>query len=175
MSFPCELRLLKTPLGYRLSRLPVHEIESLYIQRHWFSELSLQNQSISVPSLKSWLIDFSCQIEPESDGSLEFHIHGQKVIFDFHSGTVSCLGQAAPLYPLPGPLDVRILVDRTSMELFAQNGLISITSCYLPESEVPQFVGVAQSGRINIQNFSLWELSSAWTQQNMDEQGAHNP
>lgn len=175
MSFPCELRLFQTPLGWRLSRFPIREIETLYIQRHFHSEISLQNHSISIPNLKSWLLDFSCQIEPESNGMLEINIHGQKVVCDLHAGTISCLGQTAPLYPLPGPLDMRILVDRTSLEVFAQNGLISITSCYLPESEFPEFVGVAQSSRMNIRNFTLWELGSSWPQRNIDEQGVHHP
>ena len=70
---------------------------------------------------------------------------------------------AAPLPAVRGPLDLTILVDRSTLEVFAQHGEVAITNLFYP-LEGPQslmfFAPVDRPGRIAVER---WDLSSTWS------------
>ena len=50
--------------------------------------------------------------------------------------TLTCLGREAPVEAADGKLTLRILVDRTSIEVFANDGKVVMTSCFLPDPKM---------------------------------------
>jgi fructan beta-fructosidase len=59
-------------------------------------------------------------------------------------------------------LHLRILVDRTSIETFADDGRVSLTSCFLPKAEAKPLSFVVKGGGATIRSLVVHELKSAW-------------
>ena len=62
-------------------------------------------------------------------------------------------------------MDIRLLIDLTSVELFLAQGLVSASFCYLPTGYVNPFVVQSFEGHSMVQSLTLHELSSAWSEQ----------
>ena len=85
-----------------------------------------------------------------------------------HSGNTGFSPQfpvrtAAPLPGVGQSLDLTILVDRSTLEVFAQHGQAAITNLFYPlEGPLPQefFAASGQPGSIAVER---WDLRSAWT------------
>lgn len=130
MSFPCELRLFHTPDGLRLSRMPVHEIENLYGHTYERDDLTV-SQSFPIPGIDRPSLDIEVVIELDSAKAAGLTVNGQPIRYDRETNTLTCLGQTAPLHEVENRIRLRVLADTTSIEVFANNGLVSMTSCYL--------------------------------------------
>lgn len=79
---------------------------------------------------------------------------------DFHRGFAS--RQNAPLEPDNGRIKLHVFVDRCSVEVFANDGLIAITDLIFP---APQSTGVAlysKGGDAKLISFEEWPMQSIW-------------
>ena len=68
----------------------------------------------------------------------------------------------APLPALRGSLDLTILVDRSTLDVFAQRGQVAITNLFYPPkgAVAPEFFArVDWAGRIAVER---WDLRSSW-------------
>ena len=83
-----------------------------------------------------------------------------------HSGRVdfsnaSPARTAAPL-TVKGPLQLNILVDRCSIEVFAQDGRVAITNLVFPEDNAYTVKFYSHGGRPGPMKAALWNINSAW-------------
>ena len=58
---------------------------------------------------------------------------GEKIVYDKLANLLTCCDMQAPLFTRDGQLSLRILVDVTSIEIFANYGEFSMSNCYLPQ------------------------------------------
>ena len=65
--------------------------------------------------------------------------------------------------PVGGRIRLRILVDRTSIEVFGNGGKVSLTSCYLARPRERSVQAFAVGGPARIVSCETWTLRSAWT------------
>ena len=75
---------------------------------------------------------------------------------------IYCIGEDGPLKPIDGKLTLHLLVDRTSLELFGNDGLFSMSSCMIPEDDNKSIGVFCKGGQANLLKLSVWELNSAW-------------
>ncbi len=61
-----------------------------------------------------------------------------------------------------GPLDFTILIDRSSVEVFAQGGLIAITNLVYPPANAHGIEFVAEGAPPKDIRVDLWDLTSVW-------------
>ena len=59
-------------------------------------------------------------------------------------------------------LDIRMLIDRTSVEIFLDQGAVSLSACYLPRGVNHSLVLEVSHGRCRIPDLALARLKSAW-------------
>ena len=53
-------------------------------------------------------------------------------------------------------------MDRTSLEVFASDGRVSMTSCFLPKAEERSLEVYAAGGAARIVSLKVYELRPAW-------------
>lgn len=164
MSFPCELRLRSTPEGPRLHRTPVQEIETLYAGLHSWKDLVLAPGENPLSEIRGDLFDLRAVLEPVDAAEVGFRIRGEAVSYNASNRELSCLGRSAPLAPTEGRIEIRILVDRTSLEVFGNEGRVSMTSCFVPDLEDRSLEIYARGGTAKIASLEVRELRSAWSQ-----------
>jgi len=159
MSFPCVLTLKTTPDGIRMFRQPVKELENIRQRKHEYYNQELYNQDEIVPDIYGDLFEIHAEVKLGSAKDFGFVIRGEKMNYNVANKEISFLGKSAKLEPIDNKLKFQILVDRSSIELFGNDGIMSMSSCFLPEqSGIRTF---ASGGGI-WGNLVIHELKSAW-------------
>lgn len=162
MSFPCELTLRTTPDGIRLYRQPVEEIKVLHNKEHSLNNQKLKSGDNLLSGINGDLFDIYAEINLGNASEVEFMIRGEKIEYNVTKNQICCLGKTAQLEPLDNKIKLQILVDRASIEIFGNNGQLSMSSCFLPDLENDSLDIYASDGEALIVSMSIYELCSAW-------------
>lgn len=126
MTFPTELTLRTTPQGPRLHYAPVREIARLYEREHTLSEV----HTPFVQEVPEWF-EAIITLDPQKAQRVEMNLRGLRVTYEVATHQLRCLDRTAPVPLRKGQLTLRLLVDRTSLEIFADSGAI-----YMPMANV---------------------------------------
>jgi sucrose-6-phosphate hydrolase SacC (GH32 family) len=162
MSFPCALTVRRTSDGLRLFRWPVREIERLRGEGRKVAGRTLVPGTEVTLDGKSELWDVRAEFEVGDRGSVGLRVRGEPIVYDAGARTLSCLGRSAPLEPLRGRIRLRVLVDRTSIEAFGNDGRVSLTSCVLLRSREQGVSAFAEGAQAKLVSLTGHELRSAW-------------
>lgn len=161
MSFPRELTLRTTAEGPRLHMLPVREIETIRGEKQSRTGLALKPGNNPLAGLKGELWDIEAEIALGQAKEVLLTVRGEPIRYDVKSGTLHCLGRSAPLQAA-GPLKLRVLVDRTSIEIFASDGRYPLCSCFLPDPADQSLSLAVQGGQAVVRTLNVYGLKSAW-------------
>jgi sucrose-6-phosphate hydrolase SacC (GH32 family) len=172
MSFPCDLSLRKTPKGVRLFRWPVKEIEKLYVKSESFKDLNIASANKVLKEIKPELIDMSVQFAPGENELVEFNVRGLKVVYGkikkyrTRDGMQEVKSIAVgdcmvPADVIDGKIELRLLLDRTSIELFVNEGAAVGTSYAVPDA-ANRNLSVSAAKDIKINSLVVNELKSSW-------------
>jgi sucrose-6-phosphate hydrolase SacC (GH32 family) len=164
MTLPREMSLRQTPLGLRLCMLPAREIANLRSHTQTWSNLLLKPGENPLAKLSGDLFDFELKAKPASAGKLEMILRGEKLTYDSSSGQLTILGKTVHVGLNDGLLTLRILVDRTSIEIFANDGEVVMSLCFLPPPWNTTYA-LTTSAAASIVNLKAHTLCSAWIQQ----------
>jgi fructan beta-fructosidase len=162
MTVPCELHLLRTAEGLRMTAWPVKEFAGLRKRKHAWKELAVKVGSTVLPGVKGPLLDLSAEVRPGDAAEVEFTVCGVPVVYDVKKQQVSCRGKSAPLRLIGGVVRLRVLVDRGSVEVFGNGGAVALSAGGLLGAK-DRVVGVfARGGDARLANLEVHELRSAW-------------
>lgn len=162
LSFPTEVTLRTTPEGLRMHRVPVREIDKLHQHASQWSDAIIKPGDNLFSSLKGELFDIRADIEPGSAQSVAIQVRGEPVRYDVASGTLSCLGRSAPLKLQNGHVRLQILADRTSLEVFGNDGAAVLSSCFLPSDENKSLVLESLGAEAKVVSATVYPLDSIW-------------
>ena len=159
MSFPTTMELRSTPLGIRLYRWPVKEIEKLYVKSYKFKNLTVKEAEKKLADVNAELIDMSVEFEPRN--SLKISIRGLNVKYDLNNG-IFIYGTTKITAPvIDGKVKLRILLDRASIELFA-NGGATVATCYAVAETGNQHISISAEDETKINSLIINKLKSSW-------------
>jgi fructan beta-fructosidase len=69
---------------------------------------------------------------------------------------------SAPLEPIDNRIRLRILVDRSSVEVFANEGILAVTSQIFPNTQTTQVQLFAKNGIAQMKSLRAYQLQSIW-------------
>ena len=162
MDFPVELSLRTTDEGPRLFALPVREIEKLHGKKHAWHDAAIEPEGNLLDGIEGDLFDIRAELEPGNAERLGFTIRGEPVAYDVKKGELSCKGCRAPLKLAGGKLRLQILVDRTSIEIYAGNGRIYMPVGVIHPDDNRTLATFAEGGTAKANTLEVYELRSAW-------------
>lgn len=182
MSIPRELTLRSTPTGLRLVQKPVRELVSYRGKQHRFSGASLPkaNQWLQKREFATPLLEVELELQPrgnegitlelatERNETVEVHYDPARSTLTLdrtRSGRVDFNGKFTGRYEAPlslrdGKIKLTLLIDRSSVEVFANDGLISLTSLMLPEGKKRTFRFREPVGSCKVEQLRIWELQA---------------
>ncbi len=172
MSIPVELTLVGSGDKARLVRWPVRELDALRQRTVAHDKQTITTGSPLIAGTDAKLLDVSFTVSKLEARNLYVVIRGQSMVFDwsesvlkFSSSGYSNLMPDRVKVPLPDDpsLSVRLLIDRTSVEVFINQGRVSASYCFLPNAYVSPLVLQSYDGDQVIDGFELHELASVWT------------
>ena len=181
MTIPRQLRLKRLPEGLRLEQEPIEAIQrlrgshiawrgqnvaelNLALKKtvHWSS---FELRSTALPGRAgevAWRLmagDGKYTMVGYADGEL-FVDRTRSGVTDFSTDFPT--RTSAPLAIGNAPLELTILVDRSTVEVFAQSGKVAMTNLVYPPAAAQGMefsAGGVKAGRISV---DVWELKSSW-------------
>jgi len=160
--FPVVLSLHTTADGIRMFANPVEEIETLH-QQHW----SWSNEAVSpgenpLAAITGELFHIKADLRPQGAQFCRFVIRNVPVSYDVSSQQLTCQSKSAPVALENGKIGLEILVDRMSIEIYANGGRI-----YMPIGvelvENPNSLEfITEGGDTYIERLGIYNLHSIW-------------
>ena len=161
MSFPSELTLHRTAAGLRLYRLPVAQLDSLHAAHLAFSGLLKAGEN-PLAQLAGDLFDLRVEIAPPAKGEIKLSLRGTDLVYDAARNELRLLGKKATVAPIDGIVKLQVLLDRSSIEVFANDGAVTMSSCFIPSRQkgVPPLVLSGPGAKVK--SLDIWNLKSCW-------------
>jgi fructan beta-fructosidase len=171
MTFPCEIALKKYPEGIKLTRKPVKEIELLHMKGDVFENKNL------IPGIEKNLtrgIKGDCfhiigSFKIKTVDSFGFVVrldkknNGTEIIYNVKTKTLSCLGKSAVVEPVDGTIKLEILLDRTSIEIFANEGKVVMSSSFTSTDKKADGIYLFNTGgELLVEKLEVYPLKSIW-------------
>lgn len=162
MSLPRELTLVDDEGKLRLSSLPVKELSSLFTSETKITERRIEpNSPITLTDIASNLLDIQLIVnlnnskDPKDKLGLEFRGAKDSLRVYFtdkyeidrsnagrHDFGPYSLTNSAPRLTKSQILDMRIVLDKSSVELFADNGLSVMTALFFSDDKLNENIKV---------------------------------
>ena len=170
MTFPCELSLRTTKTGPTLCRKPIDAITSLH------SKALIKKDKNIFPGIKGNLtsgisgktLHIIGKFNPKTSDGFGFLIRnnsensGTEIRYDMKKKMLDCMGGEVNVEPKDGIIKLEILVDRSSIEIFVNDGEQVLSSCFAPEDKDDSCTLWTQGGELFVNEIAVYELKSAW-------------
>ncbi|MDR3378727.1 MAG: GH32 C-terminal domain-containing protein, partial [Verrucomicrobiae bacterium] len=156
LSFPCELTLRSTPDGLRLFRQPIKEIALLHQGKDAWTNRTLKADEVLPLEPSGREFHLQAKVVIPAEAKLTFNLRGIPVVLT--SKTIESGTRPASV---AGQIDtVDLLIDRTSIEAFVNDGELSATRFVLPQENGLSVK--AEGGPVTIQWLNVFPLNPAW-------------
>ena len=162
MDFPVELTLRTTEEGIRMFAVPVKEIEKLHAKQHTWRDKELKEGENLLAGITGDLFHIRGELAVGDAAELGFVLRGTPVVYNAKAQQLDCKGCKAPLKPVEGRIRLEILVDRTSIEVFGNDGRILMPVGVIPPEENRSLEVFARGGVAKLNLLEVCELRSAW-------------
>jgi len=161
MLFPVTLKLNSTDAGIRMQAYPIKEIRKLRGEK-----TSIRNQTIKpgdnpLKALRGDCFDINTVVEV-GDADFGLRLRDKELIYKAQEQTLSFGDHSAQVKPKQGKLRLRLLVDRTSIEVFANQGEIYMPLRCLPDEADTREIAFFSKGDVTVKRMNVFELKSIW-------------
>ena len=162
-SVPLELKLLSTPAGVRLARLPVGELTRLRDATNTLGELTLQaGEANPLAQVRGEVLELRAKFEPAADSEVQFSVRGATISYHTRRQELTVNGQVAAAPLRQGKQQIIVYVDRTSIEVFASDGLAYVPLAFLPKAGNQELGVQVNGGSVKFSSLSVYQLKSIW-------------
>jgi len=170
-TIPRVLTLRTTPEGIRLFIEPAKEIENLRTAESLQIQGTLAgvDAPLNAEKIVGELVDAEVvfQIKSDSlsrDGAkvLGLKINGQTVICDLDKKQLKVRDVVAPLGAVDNKIRLRVILDRMSIEVFANDGAFRIAKAFVPEDGMKPNIQVFGKKGLAYVNLRAYQLQSIW-------------
>ncbi|MEI6234229.1 MAG: glycoside hydrolase family 32 protein [Planctomycetota bacterium] len=185
LSVPAEITLRTTPEGIRMFRNPVKELAALYEKTSTFENVTVEAANTKLATLSPELIDMTVTFVPGGDMTL--NVRGLAIQYDAAKKEIAFTNSArvdsekAANEKLPadkrktirdsgrrviaapevnGKVKLRVLVDRTSLELFVNDGQSAASFVVIPDTK-NRAISIS-GGMAMFSSIVVNELKSSW-------------
>jgi sucrose-6-phosphate hydrolase SacC (GH32 family) len=160
MSIPCELSLRTVDGTPRMFKYPVKEVDLLH---DTFHEHEMVNPAslIEINNLSGNLLDITADITIGDAAKITLSVAGTTVDYDCtHHLLIN--GKHGVLEPENGNIKLRVLVDRTSIEVFGNDGRVAITRCFLADPNSHTITLKSDGGNMKRGKIGVYEMKPVW-------------
>jgi fructan beta-fructosidase len=172
MTFPSELSLRKINSGIFLIRQPAKEIEKLQNKIHsWKNENLIPgiNQNI-LKKIQGDCFRITGRFDLKTCESFGIMFRagkknpGTEMVYNVKRQTLTVLGQTVPLEPVDNKIMLDILIDRASLEIYANDGRAVISNLFINKVTDRSYILFCTGGELMVEELNAFEMKSAWNE-----------
>lgn len=170
MSIPTELSLRTTKNGTMLCRKPIEALSTIYDR-----EIRKKDKNL-IPGIKGNLLGgikgdavlIKAVLLPKNSDSFGVIVrngkqsNGTDIQYNASKKTLEVNGIKMPLESIDGKIEIEILVDRSSIEIFANHGESCISTCFSPTLGEDELILYTQGGELFVESLEAHTLKSVW-------------
>ncbi len=138
MGFPVEMKLKRQDDELFLSCLPIKEIEQLYISSENSEGLTLDSDAVY--GLGTGAADISVSCKYAFGEKLKLNVFGTEIICDMELNEIRCKKAKMPLSLFRDKLDLRIIADTSSVELYCDGGRSFLAVSAIADYNLPYLI-----------------------------------
>ena len=162
LSISNEITLKTSPEGFpTLYAYPVKEMESLRTNSWSENNISVGKQSF-IPDFEAELIDLNAIVKVKKGGILKMKIRGEEIIYNRKENSISCKKNKVNLLTKGEIQELRILVDRASIEIFCNGGEKALFLPIAMNRENRKLEFSTSGSTAEIKQLDIYELKSSW-------------
>jgi len=169
ITLPRVLTLRSTTEGIRLFIAPAEEVKQLRQSAPARIKGSLAGTSITLQEIKDELLDLEIslhlqqdKVSSDSTNVIRLTIRGQQITYDPVKKQLAVAHLTAPLAPENGKIHLRLLLDRTSLEVFANDGIAALTHSFVPADNAPMAMTITGKKGMADYDITAYSLKSIW-------------
>lgn len=163
MTVPREFRLQTTEDGLRLFAWPVRELDLLHRSKITTERLALRGQQSPHEFDVAELLDLEATIQPGNARAIILEVRGVPIVYRPQEGVLECLNSRVEGMPKTESFPIRVLVDRTSIEIFAQRGRYVMSFCRAFDPANRRLRIWAEEGNAEVVSLDVYEMGTIWT------------
>jgi fructan beta-fructosidase len=174
VTFPVNLTLRTTDDGIRMFGEPVDEIKGLHKKRHSMTGKTIGGTKV-LPGVEGELFHITAEFQIGKAELFGITVREFDIKYDAAAGQIICEGPdndfgpesfsepvSVQLDPEDGVVRVEIIVDRTLVEVFVDDGRYYLPlGTYLVDKD-PAVKVYSVNGKTKLNEFEVYELSSIW-------------
>ena len=169
ISFPIELTLRRTDEGLRIHQNPVAELDRLRFDTVSVPDGTMVSHDTPLSVRPAGrLLDIELELTPAGAAALTLEILGKEIRLDlqamelqFHEA-LEDNDVRAPLVPVDGRLDLRLIVDTIFLEIFSARGrYYTPVRCAFPEAAGAVRLRTT-GGAVRVDRLRVHEMQSIW-------------
>ena len=182
-SVPRTLMLRRYPDGLRLVQRPVRELETLRRERFRIANASVAeaNAKIRESGIRGEVYEFEADLQPGQAGDIGFRVrknkdaetligfdleHSEAYVDRTRSGEVSFSkdfpGRHSATIEKGGDIKVHVFVDRSSVEVFVNDGERVLSERIYPPPGSDGFELYSNGTGMKVNSLTIWDLNSIW-------------
>ncbi len=176
MTLPRELQLKNTSAGNRLFSSPAKNLEKLRLQKHFVSKYKPNMTN----GLNEYILSFNLSQSTATSFGVSFLNHKNEILKVGYDKTNnqfyidrSKAGDNSFSQSFPGKstaprllknhiVKLHVFIDHSSVELFADDGSVVLTSVFFPKETLYQAQLYNEGGNALLEGASLYSLKSIW-------------
>jgi fructan beta-fructosidase len=161
MCFPTELSLTEVNRELRMAWRPVKELEKLHGRTRSVENVALGDSRNALEGMGGELLRIKVAFTPGEAERVTLNARGTPIVFDRASGELSC-GKARWKLASRERVQLDVLVDRTSLEIFADNGSAYLVVGAIPPADNKEISLTATGDGARLESAQVIQLKSAW-------------
>ncbi|WP_071597045.1 GH32 C-terminal domain-containing protein [Niabella aurantiaca] len=163
MSLPMEHKLVGTPEGIRLTRMPVKEVEQLRTKMYNPGNKTIrENGTNPLKDIRIELAEIRLELTPGKAKEIRLDVRGVPLIYNTGRQQLVVDGVTAPVPLQNGRLSLLVYADRTGLEIFANNGLVFMPVNINIDSSNRSLSLTVKGGPVKVSELKVYALKSIW-------------
>ena len=142
---------------------PIREIEKIHKRKRQWKNKILKPGDNLLSKLSGELFRIQAELKvDEGAEEIGFVIRDVPVVYNIKKQQLYCQKKTAPLKPVNGKINLEILIDRTSIEIFGNNGRMYMPMGVILADNPKSLKIFSRGGNTMVESLIVQKLGSVW-------------
>jgi fructan beta-fructosidase len=162
LTFPVELTLNTINNQILLCRNPINGIKQLRYDPQLWSNTSVKPGDNLLEKMDGDVFEIISEIDCGTASQIIFDIRGEKATYDVAKQQMDFMKSNSNVRSKNNAIKLRFIIDRNSVEIFANQGEVSVTRLFYPDPANKNLSLTSVGGDFKINKMELYRLESIW-------------
>lgn len=166
--FPVELTLKTINGEVRLCRQPITGIKKLRNDGWFWEDTPVKSNENPLEQIDGDVFEIISEIDLGKAKEIVFGIRGEKAVYNVAEQQLHFMDNTAIVIPTENRIKLRLIIDRSSVEIFANQGEVSFAKYFYPDPSNMNLSLTSVGGEFRIDKMEIYRLESIWLEREQE-------